>query len=103
MKKVEVKPMEAFEEIGLLYCALAIVDRMEDVDPRIASHMAGTLYGLFIQYDRPGIYASIRALEADLLEDQELDRSKLGGLRLLITVALADAEEREREQDQADE
>lgn len=99
----EVKALEPFEEIGLLHCALTIVDRMEDVDPRIASHMAGVLFGMFVQYERPGLFSSIRALEADLLEDQVLDRSKLGGLRLLITVALADAEEREREQDQADE
>lgn len=95
----KVKALEPFEKIGLLYCALAILERMEDVDPVIASHMAGALYRMFVQIDEPGLFASIRTLEADLLEDQELDKSKLVALRLLITVALTDVEQ---EQEQAD-
>ena len=98
MKKVEVKPMEAYEEIGLLHCVLAILDGMEKVDARTASHMAGTLYGMLVGIDTPGLYAAIRTLEAELLDFQEMDKTKLPAIRLLIKPLLEDAERRDREQ-----
>ena len=98
MKKIEVKNLEPYEEIGFLQCILAILDGMEKVDARTASHMAGTLYDLLVGIDTPGLYAAIRTLEAELLDFQEMDKTKLPAIRLLIKPLLEDAERRDREQ-----
>lgn len=93
----EVK-LEIYEEIGLLHCTLAILDRMERVDPRTASDMAGTLFGMLAEIDTSGLYAAIRTLVESLLDFQELDKTKLPAIRLLVKALLEDAERRDREE-----